>query len=269
MRREAALACRDAVPDELVERYALGQLDEAAMEAFEDHYFGCPECLVRLETLQALPIALRRRARNGRGVALRRRWLPAWVGVAASVAAVATAWLGWRLATGRPGDRATAPSTLAVSSPPVATSGRGLVEWARITPPRFRAPSLRGPRPGFPEFEAAMDSYVQADYAGAITGLEGAIRRNPGDAAARFFLGASYLLSGRMPAGIVRLEEVVALGESPYLEEARLYLAKALVQEGRLDDAAAELQMVLELRGDFENDAREGLDRIRESLPPE
>ncbi len=263
------MTCRDAVPDELVERYTLGQLDEEATEAFENHYFGCPECLVRLETLQALPIALRRRARHGRGVALRRQRLPAWVGVAASVAAVAAAWLGWRLATGRPGDQATTPSTLAVSLPPVPTKVRGVIEWARITPPRFQAPSLRGFLPESPEFEAAMDRYIQSDYAGAVAGLEEVVRRKPDDAAARFFLGACHLLSGRMPAGIVRLEEVVALGESPYLEEARLYLARALVQEGRLDDAAAELQKVLELRGDFENDAREGLDRIHESLPPE
>jgi tetratricopeptide (TPR) repeat protein len=112
-----------------------------------------------------------------------------------------------------------------------------------------------------------MDRYIRSDYAGAIAGLEQAVRRNPDDAAARFFLGACDLLSGRMPAGIVRLEEVVALGESAYREEARIYLAKALVQEGRLDDAAAELRKVLELRGDFENEAREGLDRIRESRP--
>ena len=261
------MICRDAVPDELVERYTLGQLDEEALEAFEDHYFGCAECLTRLETLQALPIALRRRARHGRSVALRRQRLPAWVGVAASVAAVATAWLGWRLATERPGGQASTPSTLAVLPRPVPTSARGLVEWALITPPRFQAPSLRGFRSESPEFEAAMDRYTQSDYAGAIAGLEEAVRRNPDDAAARFFLGACHLLSGRMPAGIVRLEEVVALGESPHLEEARLYLAKALVQEGRLDDAAAELRRVLELRGDFENEAREGLDRIRESRP--
>jgi tetratricopeptide (TPR) repeat protein len=267
MGRETALACRDGVPDEQVERYALGQLDEAATEAFEDHYFGCPECLMRLETLQTLPRALQRRARRRRSVALRRPGLPVWVGVAASVAAVATAWLGWRLTTGRPGGQATTPSTLPVSPPHVATDVRRVVEWARITPPRFQAPSLRGPGEESREFEAAMDRFARSDYAGAISGLEEVVRRNPDDAAATFFLGASYLLSGRRPAGIVRLEEVVALGESPYLEEARLYLARALVHEGRVDDAAAELQKVLELRGDFENEAREGLDLIRESRP--
>lgn len=261
------LECRDAVPDEQVERYARGRLDEAAMEAFEDHYFGCPACLARLETLQALPLALRRRAAHGRGVALRRRGLPVWVGVAASLAALATAWLGLRLATGGPGDQARTPSSLAVSPSPVPTSVQGLLEWARITPPRFQAPSLRGFRSESSEFEAAMDHYTRSDYAGAIAGLEQAVRRSPDDAAALFFLGASHLLSGRMPAGIVRLEEVVDLGESPYLEEARLYLAKALVHEGRLDDATAELQKVLELRGDLEDEAREGLHQIRESRP--
>ena len=261
------MECRDGVPDEQVERYALGRLDETAMEAFEDHYFGCSGCLARLETLQALPTALRRRAPRGRMVALRRRGLPAWVGVAASLVAVATAWLGLRLATGRPGDQAKTPSTHAVSPPSVPATARGLVEWARITPPRFQVPSLRGPRSESPEFEAAMERYVRSDYAGAIAGLEQAVRRNPDDAGALFFLGACHLLSGRTAAGIVRLEEVVALGESPYLEEARIHLAKALVREGRLDEAAAELQKALELRGDLEDDAREGLDRLRESRP--
>jgi tetratricopeptide (TPR) repeat protein len=262
--------CPDAVPEELVESYVLGRLDEAASEAFEDHYFGCRTCLVRLATLQALPAALRRRARQAPrrpGSAFPRRWLPAWAGVAAGLAALATAWLGFRLVTERPAERASTPSTLAESPPPVHATAPRLAEWARINPPRFRAPSLRGPNGESPEFRTAMEHYAQSDYVRAMAGLEQAVRLRPGDAAARFFLGACHLLTGRITEGIVRLEETIALGESPYLEEARLYLAKALAREGRLDEAAAQLQKASELRGDLEDEAREGLRRIRESLP--
>ena len=264
------MVCRDTVPDELVESYVLGRLDEAAMEAFEDHFFGCRECLSRLATLQALPAALRRRAQRAPrqpGLAFRPRWLPAWAGAAASLAVLATAWLGYRLATERPGDRPSTPSSLAASTPPVRVSAPGLLEWARITPPRFRSPSLRGPSSESPEFKAAMAGYALSDYAGATARLEQAVRLRPSDAAALFFLGASHLLTGRIPDGIGRLEETIALGESPYLEEARLYLAKALVLEGRLDEAAAQLQKASELRGDLEDEVLEGLRRIRESRP--
>jgi tetratricopeptide (TPR) repeat protein len=112
-----------------------------------------------------------------------------------------------------------------------------------------------------------MEAYVRSDYAEATAGLEGAVRLHPGDAGALFFLGSSHLLTGRIPEGIARLEETIALGESPYLEEARLYLAKALVLEGRLDEAEAQLRMASELRGDLEDEVQEGLRRIRESRP--
>lgn len=262
--------CPDAVPEELVESYVLGRLGEAASEAFEDHYFDCHACLARLETLSALPTALRRRARPAarpQRAAIPRRWLPAGAGVAASLAALATAWLGFRLVTERPRERASTPSTLAESPPSVHATGPRLAEWARITPPPFRPPSLRGPNGESPEFRTAMEHYAQSDYARAMAGLEQAVRLRPGDAAARFFLGACHLLTSRITEGIGRLEETIALGESPYLEEARLYLAKALVRQGRLDEAAAQLQRASELRGDLEDEAREGLRRIRESLP--
>lgn len=252
--------CRDAFPDELVERYVRGRLDEAAMESFEEHYFGCRECLARLETLQALPTALSDRAGPAlsSGRSFRHRRLPVWLGVAAGLVALAAAWLGLRLGGAKPGERAEAPSTLTVPA---------LVEWARITPPRYEVPSFRGYFPESPEFEVAMDRYRRSDYAGALAGLEQVVRGNPDDAAALFFLGACDLLTDRSSKGMRRLEEVIALGESAYLEEARLYLARALVREGRLDEAASELEKLLALRGDLEDEARQGLQHIRESQP--
>ena len=55
--------CRDAVPNELVESYVQGRLDESAREGFEDHYFGCPACLARLETTPSSSSASRSKQR--------------------------------------------------------------------------------------------------------------------------------------------------------------------------------------------------------------
>jgi tetratricopeptide (TPR) repeat protein len=172
------------------------------------------------------------------------------------------AWLGLRFGAGRPVERSQAPSTIAVPA-----TASALAAWARITPPHYEAPSLRGSGWESSEFEAAMQRYVVSDYPSAAAGLERAVRRHPDDAAALFFLGACDLLIDRTPDGIRRLQEVVALGESPYVEEAHILLAKGLVREGRVDEAAAELQKALALRGDLEDEARQGLRRIRESRP--
>ena len=38
------MSCERASPDERVEAYAAGRLEEAAAAAFEDHYFACAAC---------------------------------------------------------------------------------------------------------------------------------------------------------------------------------------------------------------------------------
>lgn len=44
--------------DDVIDRYVRGQLDVAASNAFEEHYFECDECFARVEELEALRVAV-------------------------------------------------------------------------------------------------------------------------------------------------------------------------------------------------------------------
>jgi hypothetical protein len=56
---------REIENDDVVERYLLGQLSGEAKERFEAHYLGCPECLDRLETAEAMIEGAREAAAAG------------------------------------------------------------------------------------------------------------------------------------------------------------------------------------------------------------
>ena len=81
------------------------------------------------------------------------------------------------------------------------------------------------------------------------------------------------LLTAQVDSAISGLRQTVALGESPYLEEAHFYLAKARLRQGDIRAARAELQRTIERRGRLEEAARSLLVQIdvlpeREDRPP-
>jgi tetratricopeptide (TPR) repeat protein len=133
-----------------------------------------------------------------------------------------------------------------------------LAELARFDPPTYTPAVLRGAQDeAMRKFRAAMKHYRQGEYARAITGLREAAKLNPKDAGALFFLGVSYLLSGQTDDGIAALQQSVALGDTPYLEDAHYYLAKAFLHKNDLAGAEAELQKTVQLKGDLESKAQE------------
>jgi hypothetical protein len=69
------------------------------------------------------------------------------------------------------------------------------------------------------------------------------------NSAASFFLGICYLLEGRDSDGIARLRDTITLGDSPELEEAHFYLAKALLRQHDRSGARAELERAIALKG--------------------
>jgi tetratricopeptide (TPR) repeat protein len=128
---------------------------------------------------------------------------------------------------------------------------------ARVEPPLYLPLTLRGPRDEAAErFEAAMQHYMERDYAGAIPGLTAAADLNPKAAHITFFLGICHLLADRPDAGIDWLQKTIALGDSPYLEEAHFYAAKARLRQGNIPAAQEELLRTIERRGQLEADAR-------------
>lgn len=117
---------------------------------------------------------------------------------------------------------------------------------------RFEPPSYNG------QFHAAMEHYTKRDYAGAIPGLRAADFPE-----ARFYLGICLLLTNDRAAGVKELQAVIASGETPYLEQARFYLAKGLLGGGDIGGAQRQLENVLAMHGDLEKQTRALLAQIK------
>jgi TolA-binding protein len=124
---------------------------------------------------------------------------------------------------------------------------------ARFEPPDYEAADNVGRSP---EFRAAMDQYRKRDYAGATARLRAAVEAQPQSIEARFYLGICLLLTADRPGGIQLLKDVTASGNTPYLESARYYLAKALVGEDNLAAADLQLRIIVEMHGKFEKQAQ-------------
>jgi tetratricopeptide (TPR) repeat protein len=128
---------------------------------------------------------------------------------------------------------------------------------AQVSPPAYIPVVLRGPRDEAVErFEAAMARYVEGDYAGTIPGLRAAAELNPSSAQISFFLAACELLTDQPEPAAAGFERTIALGESPYLEEAHFYLAKTRLRQGRVPAAQEQLRQTAARHGRLEQEAR-------------
>jgi hypothetical protein len=258
--------------DGLIESYLLGRLGEKERDGFEQHYFECEACFERLQMLRALRHELDR-GREALGVPapVRRRdqgprsW--AWTtSLAAALAAAVGISVIWSMARPTPPTGESKVPTRVEPQPPVppAQATPELAALGRFEPPEFAPPRLRGvSSEATRRFHAAMSRYSGGDFAGALAELESASRMAPEAPGPRFFLGICLLLESRIEEGTERLRETVALGDTPYLEEARFYLAKGLLLGGDQAAAEAELEETIALEGDLEDEARELLDRLR------
>lgn len=130
---------------------------------------------------------------------------------------------------------------------------------ARFVPPAYQ------PTPGAAhsqEFQKAMTLYQKGDDAGAIRALQAVSKAQPDDVEARFYLGICFLLTGDLASGAQELGGVVAAGETPYLERARFYLAKALIGQRNITGARQQLESVVAIHGDLEKEAQALLRQI-------
>ena len=100
-----------------------------------------------------------------------------------------------------------------------------------------------------------MSFYQKGDYVRAIPNLQSAAAVDPQAAHIRFFLGVCLLLAKRTDAGIGKLKEVIALGDSAYLAEAHFYVAKGFLHKGDTSRAKAELKILAESGGSLKEEA--------------
>lgn len=229
-------SCPQMPTSEAMERYLRGELEEGASAEFEEHYFACDTCFTALEDLRALRGELARTRTKVRLEGSMSQPLP-WVGLAAALLALGVAGT-FLLSRER-----TAP--VPEPTPTTATTTMVLAELARVEPPPWTAVRMRGDEgEAGQRFRAAMELYAKSDRVGALPILREAAALDLSAPGASFYRGACALLAGEANEAVESLERVVALGETPYLEEAQFYLAKARLARGEVPAARRELERV-------------------------
>lgn len=261
--------CEQIMGSEVAAKYLLGQLSEAEQEAFEQHYFECQRCFDELQTFRALQAELKQSAGVIQREPIVQRAVSPWTWAAAATAVLLVVGIGYWLERPRPPSPPPSATTIItapnVERPPV-TRVPSLSELAEVRPPNYTPVILRGsPDQATQRFHEAMLRYMKGDYAGTIPGLYAASQLNPKAPHISFFLGTCYLITDQTDSAIAQLRRTVALGDSPYLEETRFYLAKAYLRKADPVAAQTELKKVVRLHGEREEEARELLRQL-ESL---
>jgi tetratricopeptide (TPR) repeat protein len=293
------MQCEQVLRDGIAERYLRGALSAADQEAFERHYFECASCFDELESLRLLRQALAEGVAANEAVSeARGGWAPGTWAAAAAVVAVIGGGLFWlAVNSNRPsggaseGDGRVAEQQAAVPvlpapetpTPRVPEAGHpaqpgptaprvnlggaarsaALAALAVVQAPPYTPAPLRGVLDeAARRFREAMKLYVDRDYEGAKAGLREAAELDPERPDIAFFLGICALLTDEPEAAIAELRRTIALGESPYLEEAHFYVAKAHLRRGELAAAASQLEETVQLRGEREQEARELLRKL-------
>jgi tetratricopeptide (TPR) repeat protein len=220
------------------------------------HFLGCQRCFEQVQLRQDMQATLARRPRNN---------APWWAisAIAASllVAAGAATWFRFRPVSLREG----APAASASAAHSAARPSINLTALAAISPPHYLQPRWRAA--GQTSFDLGMQSYTGGDYAAATPGLLAALKGDPRNSAAGFFLGICYLMQGRDDAAIAQLKATIAIGDSPELEEAHFYLAKALLRRHDIAGAVVELREAVAQHGPRLAEEQSLLKDIQEARP--
>jgi tetratricopeptide (TPR) repeat protein len=267
---KGTMDCGRVARDEILESYLLGRLSEPDRDAFEQHYFECARCFDELQTLKAVREELPRVSVESETKTAHpfMRWAPAF-GLAAVVVLAVTLVLFMRPSSPSPEATKTPSQAQLPEAPkpqqpePALAPEPSLEQLARVEPPSYEPPKLRGALDEATErFQRGMEHYRKADYAAAVGDLRTAAELDPDAAHIRFFLGISHLMLGQDDAAIDRLQATIALGDSPYLEEAHLYLAKAFLRRSDLGAAETQLKRLMQLRGSWSDEAQRLLTQV-------
>jgi tetratricopeptide (TPR) repeat protein len=133
-----------------------------------------------------------------------------------------------------------------------------LATLGRFDPPSYSPVTWRGGSTTSQTwFHSGMARYAARDYKGAIPDLERAASSSSSAPQVHFFLGICRLFTGEVEAGIASLERTVAQGDTPYMESAQFYLAKAALTKNDRRAAEAHLGWVIALRGEFAPQAQQ------------
>lgn len=288
--------CARYPDDDLVMRYASGDLAEPDLSAFEDHLFACDACLARVERYQAAQQVLASRhlpaiptvvPATDEGARSTSRGLSWWVlsAVAAAVVVGLAAMFLVRgvgrpdvLTTGAsaassaasPGDAPVRPAGAGPTamSPTSAANGRTaqslqVAVLAMVSPPPYLPMVTRGDADAGERFAAGMDAYTRADWPTASRAL-----REVDTPQARFYQGIADLMRGETAAAVASLEAARASARQPYARESLFYLGKAALQRGDVATAREWFSTARDAGAGPDREATRLLTALEEMLDP-
>jgi tetratricopeptide (TPR) repeat protein len=248
--------CAEKREPDLAERYLRGGLSEEDATRYEDHFFACESCFAELKALEALHLELVR-TRHSVEAEARVPHPVLWIAAAAAVLVLASGAALYLTRGGMP-----------LPESGSSTEGPMLANLSRIEPPPWTPTRLRGAEnDSGRQFREAMELYAKGEWSAALPALRDASRLDPKAAHVSFYLGACALLAGRRAEAVASLRRVVALGETPFLEESHFFLAKAHLGTGDLAAAEAELAKAIELGGPRGDEARRLLGELKRVRP--
>jgi tetratricopeptide (TPR) repeat protein len=269
------MTCEVIQAERIVERYAQGGLTAEERTAFEEHYATCTDCFEQLRALEAgLGLSARgvtrRKKRRKKHRARKYGWVAVLAGVIAGVAVLAVVLEQYRPP---PSEPPPAPAPAAVQSPaeppPLPGPDRRVIAYlAAVEPPVYIESMRHGPdNAAYQAFRAAMEPYNVKDYQKAAEALRAAAQLDRKAPAPRFYLAICERALDKTDDAIADLHAVIDLGNTPYLEDAHFFLAKALLATGDLRAAREELFRAIRIAGDRLDEARRVLDQLEAQMP--
>ena len=206
--------------DDAIHRFVAGRLSAAELEAFELHLLTCERCRSDVREGAALAASLGARPSAAKRALIRRRAV-LWTSALAAAAVVAL----------------------------IIPRDTALVRLSRLeSPPPFEPIAVRSSvTPTDSIVDSAMASYVARDFRTARRLLKRASELGA-RGSVDFYFGAASLTDGAPHEAAVALGRLVGDNGSPYADDARLLLAKALIGSGRADSAAALLAAASDAR---------------------
>ncbi len=245
--------CTNAKVGKLIALFEFNAADDAELQLIRDHLIECAYCYQQVYSMEPVASILRERTAPvpaAERIAPRRRGLMAMLAGfpwsrPSLVAAFATVVGCFLLAGGyyaiRRGGAPSQPPQVAQASGP----------WDDLIIPKapYQRPdggvALRGPRGGF---SRAMEDYKNGKYNEAIGELETLNNLDPeAGAEAKFYLGVSLLLVGRVQESIAPLAQASELRPDEAADSSRYYLALAYLKSNQSQAALRELDTVIAL----------------------